>query len=390
MKYIYITTLSLFALVSCGTDNSSDKQTVDQIIESKDINAIETRKTELVNQSSNIYAKISMLQEAANELEDGESLVLVKGQKVKSGVFKHFVEVQGDVKTKQNILIYPEFSGVLKKVYVKEGQSVKKGQLLAKIDDGGLYRQLKQLEIQLDLSKTTFERRSKLWDKKIGSEIQYLQAKANYETTVESLNQLKENVAKSSVYATFSGVIDYVMIHEGQVVAPGQSLFRLINLRNMYVEAQVPESYMATITKGIEATIEFPFINTTANTKVKQVGNHIGKANRSFIIMMDVENKDRTIKPNMVVNVKLNDYTNLETIEIPVSVLLENAKGEKYLYIAEITTNPKVMVAKKVFLKLGKEQGSKVEVLEGLKTNDIIIVEGGKEIEDKQRIAVEI
>lgn len=154
---------------------------------------------------------------------------------------------------------------------------------MAKIDDGGLSQQLAQLQIQVDLAKTTFERQERLWNQKIGSEIQYLQAKSSYEAQASAVNQLQQQLEKTNVRAPFSGTIDDVITDQGSVVAPGQSaLFRIVNLDNMYIETDVPERYISDISEGKEVLVEFPILGITLNAKVRQAGNFINPANRTF------------------------------------------------------------------------------------------------------------
>ncbi|MDB4304239.1 efflux RND transporter periplasmic adaptor subunit, partial [Desulfosarcina sp.] len=160
---------------------------------------------------------------------------------------------------------------ILTNVYVKEGQKVNKGQILAKIDDGGLSQQLTLLQIQTDLAKTTFERQERLWKQNIGSEIQYLQAKSSYEAQAQAVAQLKQQVSKTTVRAPFSGTIDDVITEQGSVVAAGQSqLMRIINLDDMYIETDIPESYVTNVVKGKEVTVEFPILGKTIDSKITE------------------------------------------------------------------------------------------------------------------------
>jgi membrane fusion protein, multidrug efflux system len=165
-------------------------------------------------------------------------------------LFTHYIEIQGNVDTKENIVISPEYSGILTQLYVKAGQKVSKGQVLARIDDGGLSSSLAQAETQLALAKTTFERQKNLWDQKIGSEIQFLQAKTSLESQQKVVAQIKSQLNKTNVVAPFSGTIDEVMTERGKVVAPGMNLFRIVNLSNMYVTANVPENYIPQLKLG--------------------------------------------------------------------------------------------------------------------------------------------
>ena len=303
-------------------------------------------------------------------------------------MFNHYLELQGNVSTKQNLIIYPEYSGILKRVFVKEGQQVSKGQTLAKIDDGGLSQQVAQLQIQAELAKTTFERQERLWNQKIGSEIQYLQAKSTYEAQEQAVSQLEQQIAKTTVRAPFSGTIDDVITEQGSVVAPGQSqLFRIVNLKNMYIETDVPERYISDVIPGKNVHVEFPVLGKTMNAKIRQAGNFINPANRTFKIEVAIPNKDKTIKPNLTAKLKINDYTNEKAILIPQSIISENAEGKQYVYII-IDKNDNKAKAKRVIIETGKTQGDDIEVLSGLENGNEIIEEGARNVKDGQDVKI--
>ena len=233
MKNIFLLLISLVILSSCEGEN---KKSIEDIIAEGNISTLRTKRTEIEAQEVAIAEKLKRLDEAISKLDDSKKLPLVTTIKANEEIFDHFLELQGNVKTKENIVIYPELSGILQQIYVKEGQKVSKGQILATIDDGGMSQQVAQLQIQADLAKTTFERQERLWNQKIGSEIQYLQAKSSYEAQEKAVNQMKVQLEKTTVKAPFSGVIDDIITEEGSVVAPGQSqLMRIVNLNNMYI-----------------------------------------------------------------------------------------------------------------------------------------------------------
>ena len=280
--------------------------------------------------------------------------------------------------------------GILKRVYVKEGQKVSKGQLLATIDDGGIGNQVAQLEATTQLAKTTFERQKRLWDQKIGSEIQFLQTKTNYESQRNSLKQLKSQQNKASIRAPFSGVIDDVMKEAGTVIAPGQGseVFRIVNLNNMYVEAEVPERYITSIQKNKEVKIEFPVLGTSVDSKVRQVGSFINPNNRSFKIEVPVEDKSGNVKPNLTAKLKVNDYTDANAILIPQSIISENANGEQFIYTIKNKKENNEATAERVIIKTGKTQGNLIEVLENLPAGTEIIDEGARSVNNGQTVKV--
>ncbi|APY08200.1 efflux transporter periplasmic adaptor subunit [Winogradskyella sp. J14-2] len=385
MKKIYSVIFITTVLLACSGEK---KQSVEELIASNSAEAIQQRKDELVNQQQALAIQIKQLDEKLQSINPDRNVPLITTFKANTEEFKHYLELQGSVETKQNIVITPETNGIITRIYVKEGQNVGKGQLLASIDDGGLSQQKAQLEIQADLAKTTFERQKRLWDQKIGSEIQYLQAKSQYEGLQKSIAQINQQLAKNSVRAPFSGVIDDVITEEGNVAAAGQTpLMRLVNLSEMYIKTDIPESYITSITKGKAVEVMFPVLGKTLNSEVRQTGNFINPANRTFDVEIAVPNKSGDIKPNLTARLKINDYTNDKAILIPQSIISENAEGEQYIYAITDKQEGKA-TAKQVIIETGKTQGDLIEVLSGIEGETEIIKEGARSVKDGQTVKV--
>lgn len=384
MKKISLVIFSLFALASCGNSEKS----VEEIIEEGNLSEIRAKKAELSSQQSELSSKIADLDAAIQKLDVNKQIPLVKTMLVKDTLFKHYVEIPGDVETDENITIYPEYSGVLMEVLVEEGDRVQKGQVLARIDDGGLGSQLAQLETQEALAKTTFERQKRLWEQNIGSEIQYLEAKANFEAVQNSVDQLRSQLSKTVVRAPFSGVIDEKFSEKGEVVAPGQSrLFRLINLANMYITAAVPESYLGKIQKGTEVLVEIGATGIEFKSEIKQVGNFINPNNRTFEIKVAVPSDKKQVKPNLIATVKLNDYTSEKAVTIPESVVQKNAAGENVVYVLKAESDS-TGVSEKRILETGLIYDENVEILSGVSAGETLITEGGKNIQDGEKVRI--
>jgi len=380
-NFLYILVTALL-LISCG----GKEQSADALIESGDLSAIKAKKKQLNEQQKELNTQIEKLNNYIEKKERKDKAALVTTETVKDTVFKHFVEVQGNVATDQNILLYPEYSGVMTAVYVDEGQRVSKGQRLAKIDDGGLGNQLAQQETRSALAKTTFERQKRLWDQKIGSEIQFLQAKAEYEGSVSATNQLRSQVARTIIKAPFSGTIDNVIAEQGQVVTQGQTeIIRIVNLSNMYVEASVPENYIKNVNKGTEVKVNLASIGKEYVGTVKQVSSYINPSNRTFDVQIEIPNEDGLVKPNLIATVKVNDYTSEKAITIPENILQENSQGDIIAYTFE-RTNDTLGVAKRITLETGLNYENQIEVKSGLKEGDVIIIEGAKTIRDGQKV----
>jgi len=383
-KLIYISIVSLL-LAACGGDKNNSTEAA---LESNDIETIQKKRDELTTQQQEIHTKLKELDHKLAELNPEKNVPLITTFTAKAETFNHYLELQGSVETKQNVVINAEIGGILQQIYVKEGQKVSKGQLLARIDDGGMSQQVAQLQIQANLAKTTFERQQRLWEQKIGSEIQYLQAKSNYEAQQSAVNQMKSQLSKSTVTAPFSGTIDDIITEQGNVVSPGQTpILRIVNLSDMYIQTDVPESYITDVVEGKNVEVTFPVLGKTVETKIRQTGSFINPDNRTFNAEIEVPNKEKMIKPNLTARVKINDYTNEKALMIPQSIISENAEGEQYIYILDSIKDQKA-IAKQVIIKTGKTQGDVIEVLEGLKDGDAIIEEGARSVKDGQTVKI--
>ena len=373
MKKAVLIATSLL-LIACG------EKSTDDLIKDKNI-------TELKNRKAIIQAELEKIDAAlvkGNKTPETEALVSVVT--IKDTVFNHYLEVQGNVNTKENILVQPEFSGTLTTLNVKAGQRVAKGQILGKVDDAGMSQQLASIENQYALAKTTFERQKNLWDKKIGSEIQFLQAQAQMISAQKSVAQMRAQVAKTVIRAPFSGTIDEVFVERGQVVAPSpQGLMRIVNLSNMYVSTTVPETYIGKLKPGTEVDVFLTSLGKTYKGKVRQVANFINPSNRSFGIEVSVPNPDNLLRPNQVAKLKIIDYTIKNAIVVPTNVVQEDGEHNKFVFIAT-NVNGKSGVAKKVLVKVGKSSNNVTEILSGLAANDVIVTEGANNVADGMKL----
>ncbi len=393
MKNIISIILLSLILISCGGDNK--ERSVEDVIATQNLKQIRAKKAEITNKQIVFASQLKLLDNEISKLDTEKKLPLITTFKAKEEQFDHYLEFQGNVDTKNLLTITAEFNGILSNIYVKEGQRVGKGQILAKIDDGGLGQQLAQLEIQAELAKTTYERQKRLWEQKIGSEIQFLQAKSNFEAQSRAVEQLKEQIAKTMVRAPFSGTIDDVITEKGNVVAAGQTpLMLLVNLKDMYIETNVPESHITSVTENKDVIVELPVLNKTVNTKIRQAGSFINPANRTFRIEVAVPNKDKTIKPNLTAKLKINDYSNSNAILIPQSIISENANGEQYVYVVKNlkenigNTQRTFGTAERAIIKTGRTQGDIIEVLDGLEKETQIILEGARSVKDGQTVEI--
>jgi len=384
MKKIIFLKVIFFITINCSSDKKSSASAQ---AKSKDLIDLKFQKEEVIQQINILKKKLKEIDQEILQLDPDEKLPLVTSFKIIPENFNHHVEVQGNIKTRQNVLLYPEYSGSLIEIYVKEGQNVKKGTLLAQIDDAGLRNKLEQLKIQLNLSKITYERRQRLWDKNIGSEMQLLQAETTYQSQLESISQLKKQISKTQIRAPFSGTVDEIIANTGSNLIPGQTpVLRVVNLNKMYVEANIPERYISEIKLGSEAIVEIPVLGKNYSTQIRQIGNFINPNNRSFRVEAPLVNSQNNIKPNLTCKLKIEDYSNTKALMIPLSVIKENSKGDKYIFKLKAENKKDVYTTKKAFIELGKKSVDKVEVTKGIKLGELILNEGAAIVDDNQRV----
>ena len=383
MNKIY--TLLLIIIISgC---NSSRNASIESLIESRDLEELKKRKKEYVDAMNTMKVELNEINDGISLLDENERLTLVSKYEIQQTIFNTYIEAQANLKTRKNVLILPEFQGTLEKVFVSEGQKVKKGQLLAEINDSGLNEQYEQMVIQAEFAKENFERTQRLWDNNIGSEMQYLKSKTDYEASEKMVDQMKDRLSKTKIYAPFDGEIDEIISNVGSNLIPGVSqILRLVNLDIIYAESFVSEKYISFIGEGTEAIVQIPLLNMDYRSSVNQTGNFINPSNRTFRIEVPVENFDNRIKQNLDAKIKINIYKKDDAIVIPLRIVREDALGKNFVYVMSEDNKEGVYLTSKQFITLGNKSEDKVEVTEGLALGDIVVLEGAYSVEDSQRV----
>ena len=383
MNKIY--TLLLIIIISgC---NSSRNASIESLIESRDLEELKKRKKEYVDAMNTMKVELNEINDGISLLDENERLTLVSKYEIQQTIFNTYIEAQANLKTRKNVLILPEFQGTLEKVFVSEGQEVKKGQLLAEINDSGLNEQYEQMVIQAEFAKENFERTQRLWDNNIGSEMQYLKSKTDYEASKKMVDQMKDRLSKTKIYAPFDGEIDEIISNVGSNLIPGVSqILRLVNLDIIYAESFVSEKYISFIGEGTEAIVQIPLLNMDYRSSVNQTGNFINPSNRTFRIEVPVENFDNRIKQNLDAKIKINIYKKDDAIVIPLRIVREDALGKNFVYVMSEDNKEGVYLTSKQFITLGNKSEDKVEVTEGLALGDIVVLEGAYSVEDSQRV----
>ena len=383
MKKFYISILTLI-IISC---NSSGSSSITSLIDNGDLDGLKKRKKEYVDTMNIMQVELNEINDGIAFLDENEKLTLVSNYEIKEKVFNSYMEAQANLKTRKNVLILPEFQGTLEQIFVNEGQNVKKGKLLAEINDSGLKEQLEQLTIQANFAKENFERTERLWNNNIGSEIQFLKSKTDFESSQKMVEQMKDRLAKTKIYAPFDGEVDEIISNQGSNLIPGVSqILRLVNLDKIYAEASVSEKYISFIEEGTEAIVQVPLLGKEIKSQIIQTGNFINPSNRTFRVEVPVENIDNKIKQNLDAKIKINIYSKKDAVVIPLRIVREDASGRNFVYVMNQDVKEGVYVTAKTFISLGNKNNTDVEVTEGLKIGDMLVLEGASIVEDSQRV----
>jgi RND family efflux transporter MFP subunit len=295
--------------------------------------------------------------------------------------FDHYIEVQGTVKADDEVIVPSEMAGTITHIYVKEGDFVKAGQVLADVDSDILKKSLDEVKTGYELANTVYERQKRLWDQKVGSEIQFLQAKSNKESLENRMATVQEQIAKTKIKSPISGSIEEVPVKVGQMAAPGSPVARVVNFSNVKVKADLAESYSSKVKVGNSVFIHFPDVNEDILSKISFTGSYINPTNRTFSIEVPLKPGNVEYRVNMVAVVKINDYKNPQAISIPVNII-QNSRNGKYVYLAKASGNN--FIAAKQTVEVGQIYNGMAEIVSGLTQGDKIISQGYQTINNGQ------
>lgn len=343
---------------------------------------VDTKKAELEKLKSQLSALNTQIKTLEAEIakEDPEfanankKSLLITTAAAKKGEFTHYVEVTGSVLSKKNVNISAETAGRILEVPAIEGMRVSKGQILATIDAESIQRNIEEMENNLALARTVFEKQERLWNQKIGTEIQYLEAKNRKEGLEKSLASMKTQLSKTEVRAPFNGTVETVRVRLGELVQPGMTMFQFVGESDLFIEADISESYVGVLSKGDSVEVSFPSINRSLKTKVSAIGSIINPNNRTFKVEVFLPNIPE-VKPNMISVLKIQDYKNKESVIVPAHLILADNRGD-YLFIVENG------IAKKKYVKRGYTFGAETEIVEGLTGVETLVDKGFREVGD--------
>lgn len=365
-------------LTSCGEEKAQDPA---------------GRLKELQAEQARIGAEIQKLQKelrqsgskTADNAAANTKTKVVQALTLEESPFRTWVEVQGTVDARQSIEVTAESMGVVRNIKVKEGQKVTKGQILAELDQTVLLQSIEEIKGQLDFAKQLYTKQSNLWKQNIGSEVQYLNAKNQKESLERRLSTIESQLDMTRIKAPVSGTVDQVYLKLGQSTAMGMPAVRVVNFNDLRVITDLSESYVSRVREGASVELEFKDLNLNAQGRIAYVARSISALNRTFRAEVPLNNREGLYRPNMIVGMKINDYSTNKAIKIPVNLLQNSDEGTFVMVVRGEGTNLK---ASRVSVTPGRSNGIETEILQGLQAGDRIITTGYNDLNDGQAITL--
>ncbi|WP_420578609.1 efflux RND transporter periplasmic adaptor subunit [Ekhidna sp.] len=379
IKYIITLTIIAALAVACGSASG------DQGLAAK-----KKQLEDLQNQAQELDAQIAQLEQEIKAVDpdfkrNNKSAILVAIEELAKKTFTHEVEIRGSVASKKNVLLSAEAMGKIESINVREGQKVSKGQVLVSLDTDVVSNNMKQVKAQLDLANEVFNRQKKLWEQKIGTEVQFLEAKANKESLESQLAVLNSQLNMMIVRAPFNGVVDNIPARIGEVAQPGAPLVRLVSPDDTYISADVSESFLGKFSRDQKVEVYFPSQNKRVLSKIKSVGQTIKSENRTFELEVTLPKLDFPAQPNQVVVLKLVDYRNDQSLVVPTKVIQSDNKGN-YVYV--VSNKGGKQIATKEHVELGVSHKLSTEVKSGLNEGQMLVTQGYRDLSEGVEISV--
>jgi len=371
-KVLFVIIVGIIASCSSKVDNPETQEEI--------LNQISVYKKEVIELSK----KINELKKGLKGFdEESERSIPVTIKKLSFEEFNHYIDVNGVVEAINAAYISPEINGQVKEIFVKEGQYVKKGQLLLRINSSVTKSTLKEVETSLELANTVYEKQSQLWEKNIGSELDYLQAKNNMESLESRLETLQAQIDMATIKAPINGIIDEILVKEGELAIPGMQMIQLVNLNDLFVNADVSEAYITKVKKGEMVILEFPsYPDIVMEVPVHRTGNVVKSANRTFKVQLKIKNINDQIKPNVLARIKINDYTSENALLVSSIIVKQDLKGS-YVFVANGDNT-----ANKVYIETGMSYMDLTMVTTGLSVGDRVIVNGYNQVSNGSKLQI--
>lgn len=368
--------LSLFMLSACGSDS--------------DLESLQAEKVEIQAQLKDLKAQLTEIDAAIAELDTtdhSENLELVTTITISNGEFSNYIEAQGKTYTEDNVMVTTDMGGLVTRINVTEGQFVSKGTVLMQLDNSMILNQLAELQTSIALANEVYVKRQNLWNQNIGSEIEFLQAKNNYESLLNKKATLNTQLSKAAIKSPISGYVDVINLKLGEMASPGMPACQVVNNKDMEVRADLPEVYLGKAKKGDQILVEIPALGINRTAKITSVGQTVNAYNRSFQVIAEIENNDNVIKSNMLAKVKFESESFEESISIPTSLLQKSSDGY-FVFIAEKDAVQNEIIARKKHIEIGDSYGGEVLVLSGLESGQLVIDKGFRNVLDGQFISI--
>lgn len=371
MKHIMIVLIAALALASCGGGEDKNAK----------LEALKTQQSELAAEIKTLEAEIAATDTTTKSVKVKDVLVT----EMQPVIFRHYIDVQGAVDAEENVNVQPTIPGKVQRVYVNEGSSVKAGQVLAEIDHDVLTKSLNAMQPQIAMATETFDRQKRLWDQKIGSEMQFLQAKTQKETTEQQAAAMQEQIEMCKIKSPINGTVDMVSIKVGQIASAEsqQPAFRIVNLGNLKVKGEIAEAYASKVKTGNKVILHFPDLNTNVESKITFAERVIDPLTRSFTTEASLSGDNAQYHPNMVAILKIVDYENPSAISLPINVI-QSSSNEQFVFVATLEGNK--AVARKRVVTVGNTYNGQAEILTGLAANDKVVTSGQLDLVDGMQI----
>lgn len=338
----------------------------------------------LKDQKSKLDTQIAALEKQVNASNPVAKKVKTVGlSEIKVAPFRHYIDLQGKVDADESVMATAKMPGSLKRVLVKNGDNVRKGQLIAEVDDAVMLKSLAELEGQLATATDIYNRQKSLWDQKIGTEVSFIQAKNGKESIERSISTIKEQWSMTKIYAPQAGTVDMVLLKQGQAIAPGVPLCNILNLSNLKIKGEVTEAYAAKVRKGDQVQVFFPDLNKEITTRITYVSKSISPTTRTFVVECALPGGGYSA--NQVAVMKIVDYQSANAVSIPVN-LIQTAEDGDFVLVAE-KSGEKQATAKKIVVKQGQNYNGQVEILSGLKKGDWVISTGFQDVNNGELVA---
>lgn len=377
MKRIALFSITIASLLaSCGqqTETPSDAAGVRL--------ALQTKRDDLQRLQTEI-ADLEKLLAQLDTTVKAEKTVLATVLQIKMRTFEHFVEVQGNVATVEDPAVASsEMGGRIIEMLAKEGDVVKKGDLIAKVNLESIQRSIDELAKSMELAQDIYQRQEKLWKQNIGTEIQYLQSKNQVESLQKTKERLETELRKANVYAPASGTIEAVMLKAGEVCGPGTPIVQIVNSNALKVIASVPEVYLPSVRRGDALRVKFPALLSEQTARVSMIGRTINPSNRTFEVEATISNDGGMVKPNLLATVLIKDYENKEVVILPTELIMQDVTGASYVMVNDNGKAAKRMVT------LGKSYNNETEILTGLAQNEEVLVKGARQAVEGDKLSV--